>query len=166
MPSHDFSLAFRTFRRQPLFSMLVVAILALGIGATTAIFSIVDGVLLRPLPFASPDRLVELWESNPEMGWDRNPAAPANVLDWQEQNRTFLGIAGYAGGAGEFVLSDPKEPEIVRGQLATANLFDVLEVRPILGRSFRPEEDWAGEETVIVLSHGFWQRRFGGDPEI
>lgn len=166
MESQDLRRTFRNLARKPLFTAMVVLMLSLGLGTTTAIFSILDGVLLRPLPLREPERLVALWEHNPEMGWEQSPVAPANYLDWAAQSRRFEGMAAYAGGGGDFLLTDSSRPEIVRGQIVTASFFDVLGVAPAVGRSFRPEETWKGEQSAVVLSHAFWQRRFAADPEI
>jgi len=161
--SQDLRRTFRNLARKPLFTAMVVLMLTLGLGTTTAIFTIVSGVLLRPLPVRDPERLVAFWENNPQMGWEQSPVAAANYLDWAEQGRSFEGIAAYSGGGSDYLLSDSANPEIVRGQLATANFFDVLGVAPAAGRSFRPEETWKGEQSVVILSDAFWHRRFAAD---
>ncbi len=155
--------AFRGLARQPGYAAVAVLTLALGLGASTAIFTVVNAVLLRSLPFAGPDRLVYLRESKlpqlPEFS-----VSPGNFLAWQAQNGTFEAMAAYGGGS--FNLTGTGEPERLAGDRATANLFGLLGIRPVLGRNFRPDEDTAGGPPVVLLSHGLWQRRFGGDPGI
>ena len=163
---HDLKFALRSFVHQPAYSLVAIAVLALGIGATTAIFSVVNAVLLRPLPFHQPEQLVEIWEKNPERNWTKTQAAPANYLDWKEQARSFQGMASYADWADDLILSSSGEPEHLTGVRVSGEFFDVLGVKPILGRSFRPEETWTTGEATVLLSHALWQRRFGGDPGV
>ncbi len=154
----------RVLARGPVFTVVAILTLALGIGANTAIFSIVDAVLLRPLPFAEPDRLVMLWETAKSTGEDQVPVAPADYFDWQAGSRELEAMAAFHPWS--FNLTGANEPERIPGAVATANLFEVLGKRPQLGRGFRPEEDRPGGPAVVLLSHGLWQRRFGGDPKI
>ncbi|HSO75690.1 MAG TPA: ABC transporter permease [Blastocatellia bacterium] len=162
----------RMLRKNPGFTLVAVMTLALGIGANTAIFSVVSGVLLRPLPYSDPGRLVQFWETNPLKGWTQATVAPANLFDWQEQNQSFEDIAAYMGsdtkdaGMSNHFLTGEGEPERVRGLHVTGNLFSVLGVSAARGRTFTPEETLAGNHRVTVLSHDLWQRRFGGDPSI
>lgn len=162
----------RMLRKNPAFTLVAVLTLALGIGANTAIFSVVSGVLLRPLPYSSPERLVQFWETNPLKGWTQATVAPANLFDWQEQNQSFEDIAAYMGsdtkeaGMSNLFLTGEGEPERVRGLHVTGNLFSVLGVSAARGRTFTPEETLAGNHRVAVLSHDLWLRRFGGDPSI
>jgi putative ABC transport system permease protein len=153
----------RTLWRAPAFSIVAVLTLAVGVGATTAIFAVVNAVVLRPLPYADSERLVRLWESNPARGWPTFSASHPNFLDWQAQARSFSGLAA-AANAG-FTLSEGGSAEIVRAFAASAEFLPVLGVTPAIGRSFRPEEDRPGGNTrVVLIAHSFWQRRFDGDP--
>jgi putative ABC transport system permease protein len=168
----DLGYGSRMLRKNPGFTLVAVLTLALGIGANTAIFSVVSGVLLRPLPYSDPGRLVQFWETNPLKGWTQATVAPANLFDWQEQNQSFEDIAAYMGsdtkdaGMSNHFLTGEGEPERVRGLHVTGNLFSVLGVSAARGRTFTPEETLAGNHRVTVLSHDLWQRRFGGDPSI
>ncbi|HKJ91742.1 MAG TPA: ABC transporter permease, partial [Longimicrobiales bacterium] len=161
----DVRFALRMLRRHPSFTVMAVLVLALGIGANAAIFSAVNAVILRPLPFRAPGRLFMLTESNPEKGWVRNNVAPANMLDWRERVAGFEGVAAYQD-EGRVVLTGGGAPQVLELAGVTGNFFDVLGVEPALGRALRPEETWQGTEPVVVLSHSAWQQRFGGDPSI
>jgi putative ABC transport system permease protein len=161
----DLRYGLRILRRNPGFAAVAVLTLALGIGANTAIFSVVNAAMLRPLPFAESDRLVRLYESNPERGWPIFSVSHPNFLDWKAQNQTFDWIAS-AGGA-NLNLGPSGEIEVIRGTVATAEFLPALGVTPALGRNFLPEEDRPGGNTrVALLTHGSWQRRFGGDPDV
>ncbi|MFQ5744452.1 MAG: ABC transporter permease [Acidobacteriota bacterium] len=160
----DFRYAVRTLWRSPGFAAVVILTAALGIGANSAIFSVVDAVLLRPLPYQDPERLVMVWDRNPERGLERSPISYANYLDWAQQNSFFEHQAAY--GHSPFNLSDGDTPERVWGLRASAGLFPALGIDPVLGRTYGPDEDRPGGERVVVLSHRLWQRRFGGDGEI
>jgi putative ABC transport system permease protein len=156
----DIRYEIRTLLNSPGFTAVAVLILALGIGANTAIFSVINSVLLRPLPFRDPERLVQLWETEAAPG--TYPFAGPDYIDWQAQNRTLEATCLYtwgsslnASGAGE-----PVSALVVRTQ---ANFFSVLGVQPALGRTFAAGEDQEGEDRVAILSYGFWQRHFGGD---
>jgi predicted permease len=157
---HDIRYGLRTLGRSPGFLAVAVLTLALGIGANTAIFSVVDALLLRPLPFRAPDQLVQLWETESAPG--NYPFAGADYLDWRSQNQTFEDMTTYtfqenfnASGAGE-----PERAVVVETQ---SNFFSMLGVEPMIGRAFLNGEDQAGRNHVAVLSYGFWQRHFGGD---
>ena len=169
---HDLRDAARQLTGRPAFTLLAVLTLALGIGANTAIFSVVHGVLLKPLPYEEPDRLVQLWETNPLRNWTEATVAPANLLDWRERNRVFEDIAWYMGsdtregGVAGYTLNEGAEAEHVEGQLVGTNFFNLLGVQPAMGRGFREEEAAPGQHRVVLLSYGFWQRRFGGRPSI
>jgi len=168
----DVRYALRTLRRNPGFTFVVILTLAVGIGAVTSMFTVVRAVLLRPLPYTQPDRLIEISETNPLKGWTHTVAAPANVADWRARNTVFTDIAGYIGvdnrGASQMqrFLSVNGEPQPVNGIATTGNLFDVLGVRPLLGRTFTWSETFDGNDRVLVLSYGAWQSVFGGDPGI
>lgn len=159
----DLRYALRTLRARPAFSLTAVLVLALGIGAGTAIFSVVETVLLRPLPYAEPDRLIYLLEQKLPQ-FPQFSVAPGNFLEWQAQNRTFDAMAAW--GSGAFNLTGSGEPERLRGMRVTWNLFDVLGVRPVSGRCFREAEDAPGALPVVILAYETWQRRFGGEPNV
>jgi putative ABC transport system permease protein len=161
----DIRYGLRLIRKNPGFSAVVVLTLAIGIGANTAIFSVVNAVMLRSLPFKDPDRLVRLNESNPERGWPIFSVSHPNFLDWRERNQTFdalaatSGISPNVGTAGQI--------EVVRGSAVTVDFLTVLGETPLIGRNFLPEEDKPGGNTrVVILTYGSWQRRFGGDPGV
>ena len=160
----DLRYAFRTLHKQPGFTLVTVLTLALGVSASTTMFSVVQAVLLRPLPYPQPDRLVEITETNPLKHWTNAVAAPANLADWQQRNTVFTGIAGY--NTSDLFLSGSGDPQRLRGLRATGNLFEVLGVRPALGRAFRREETFEGKERVAVLSFDLWQAQFLGDRHI
>jgi putative ABC transport system permease protein len=155
----------RLLARAPGFAAAAVLTVALGIGATTAMFSIVYGVLLQPLPFGEPDRLVSLWTSTPKRGLPRTYVGMANVYDWRARNHVFEAIAALRPIA-NFNLVGQGEPERLNGARVSANLFPVLRVSPLVGRVFTEDEDEIGRERVAILSYGLWQRRFGGDPAV
>ena len=158
----DIRYGFRMLLKHPGVPAVAVITLALGIGANTAIFSVVSAVMLRPLPYHNPDRLVALWESSPERGPKR--VTPANFFDWQKQNTTFAAMAPF--GFSTMTLTGDGEPEQMLGTRAGAGYFGVVGVEPILGRSFLAEEHEPGKGNVVILGHDFWQRRFGGNQEI
>src|SRR5215212_10183748 len=160
----DLRYGLRTLRKHPGFTLVAVIALALGIGANTAIFSVVNTVLLRPLPYKDPDRLVMVWEDDTKGGYPRDTPAAANYLDWRNQNQVFAGMAAMADLS--FNLTGTGDPERIDGKLVSANLFPLLGVEPQLGRAFLPEEDQPGGNHVVILSHGLWQRRFGSDVKI
>ncbi len=151
----DLRFALRMLARSPGFALVAVLTLALGIGANSAIFSVVSGVLLRPLPYAEPDALVSVW---PEGAFPRG-----GFLAFREEARSFAAVAGY-GVATELTLFDRGEPARLEGTETTANLFRVLGVDAALGRTFLAEEEEPGAERVVLLSHALWRQRFGGDP--
>jgi putative ABC transport system permease protein len=153
----------RQIAKSPGFFALAVAALALGIGANTAIFSAVEAVLLRSLPYSEPDRLMIVWEDMSYLGFANNTPAPANYLDWKAQNRVFTDMA-----ATRFVtasLTGDGQPEQLSGKKVTPNFFDVLGVQPIVGRPFTVQED-KSQSPVVMLSYNLWRRRFGGDESI
>ena len=153
----------RQIFKNPGYFAVAVSALALGIGANTAIFTAVEAVLLRPLPYFQPNRLVIVWEDSTFIGFPNNTPAPANYVDWKAQNTVFTDMAARQGSS--MSLTGGGAPEQLFGQRVTANFFDVLGMQPIIGRVFTPEEDKAKEQ-VALLSHGLWQRRFGGDTSI
>jgi putative ABC transport system permease protein len=160
----DLRYGIRTLRRSPALAAAAVITLALAIGANTAIFSAVSAVMLRPLPFADPGRLVMLWEENPDFHWVQADAAPANVLDWKEQSGAFTDVAAYPDFAGTATLTGYGEPRLLKAQPVTGNFFDVLGVRAELGRTFRDAETWVGGgPPAVLLSHRAWRDVFGAD---
>ncbi len=160
----DFRLAWRRLARSPGFTAAAALTLALGIGANTAVFSLVNAALLRPLPFPEPERLMVVWESQPSQHKDRERVSAANYLDWRRESRTFADLAAWTlWGAALTGSGKPEELTIVR---ASADLFGVLGVAPALGRGFLAEEEVQGRHRVVVLSHGTWLQRFGGDSAI
>jgi putative ABC transport system permease protein len=160
----DLRYGFRMLAKKPAFTAVAVLALALGIGANTAIFSVVNTVLLKPLPFKDPDRLMMVWEDNTKLGFPKDTPAPANFVDWRDQNQVFEDMAAIASQT--FNLTGVGEPEKLEGQRVSASFFPLLGVEPALGRSFLPEEDLPGAERVAIISNGLWQRRFGADPSI
>jgi predicted permease len=160
----DSRYALRTLRRSPALAAAAVVTLALAIGANTAIFSAVSAVMLRPLPVLEPGRLVMLWEKNPDFHWDREDAAPANMLDWREQAGVFADVAAYPDFAGTTTLTGYGEPRLLKAQPVTGNFFDVLGVRAELGRTLRDAETWEGSGSpAAVLSYRAWRDVFGAD---
>src|SRR6185369_2556758 len=160
----DLRYAIRTLVNKPGFTAVVVITLALGIGANTAIFSVVNGVLLQPLPFKDSHRLVSVMEFNPKSFKEPIGASFPDFKDWAEQNQVFQHIAAFMGQSLALIGAD--EPSRVRGQSVSAAFFTMLGTEPLLGRTFLAEEEQPGRSKVLVLSQGFWQRRFGGDPGI
>jgi putative ABC transport system permease protein len=156
----DLRFAFRSLLKRPGFAAIAVITLALGIGGSTAIFTVVDAALLRGLPYKSPERLVHLWEKTPQDAFSKREFSYPDYQDYQ-QNNVFEGLAAYTGG--RVLLSGEGEPESVGGPRVNANFFNVLGVDPILGRTFQAGEDQQNGPKVVVLSYGLWQRRFGGD---
>ncbi len=154
----------RQLARSPGFTVVAVLTLALGIGANTAIFSVVNAVLLRPLPHPEPERLTMVWLDNRNEGWPEDLTSYPTYLDWRSQNRSFEDLAAFTPS--EASLSGDGEPERVRSAVVSASYFSVLRVQPAQGRVFRPEEEVPGAEPVVVLSAGLWQRRFAGRPDI
>jgi putative ABC transport system permease protein len=160
----DLRYAGRMQLKNPAFTIVAVIALALGIGANTAIFSVVNTVLLRPLPYKDPERLVMVWEDASKQGYPRDTPAAANFVDWRDQNTTFEGMAAIADQS--FNLTGSGDPERLEGRRVSANLFPLLGVDPQIGRTFTSAEDQPGSDHVVLLSHALWQRRFGGDNNI
>src|SRR5262245_10945357 len=162
----DLRYGVRMLLKNPGFTLIAVMTLTLGIGANTAIFSVVNATLLRPLPYKNPDRILMIWGTNPGgFGWrGKSGFSAPNFLDYQQQNQVFERMATF--NSDRFTLSGADNPETIRGGLVTAEFFDVLAVQPILGRTFLPEEAQAGQEHVAMLNYNFWRRRFESDPKI
>jgi putative ABC transport system permease protein len=160
----DFRYSLRMLAKNPGFTFIAVLTLALGIGANTAIFSVVNAVLLRPLPFPEPDRLVDLWHTPPQTSFPGIPifaVSPANFLDWRSRSHAFEGMSAY--GFGRYTLTGSGHPEAVRMVAATSGLFSILRAKPLLGRTFLEEEDSPGRDHEVILSYKFWRDRFDGD---
>src|SRR6202790_2113922 len=165
--TRDLRYAFRSLWKDRGFATMAVLSLAVGIGANTAIFSVVNGVLLRPLDFPAPDQLVRVWHVPPAKsfpGMATFSVSAANYLDWERQNHVFEGMAIYSFHG--FTLTGSDKPEQVDACAATSGFFSTLGVQPMLGRVFLPEEDQPGRSNVVVLSHRFWQEHFGSSPGI
>jgi putative ABC transport system permease protein len=160
----DIRYGFRMLLKRPSFTLIVVLTLALGIGANTTIFSVLDAVLLNPLPYKDPARLMVVWETNKQLGpemWNRNEAAMGNFLDWRSRNQVFDQLAALVDSTVN--LAGAGEPEKLQGYVVTTNFFQLLGVQPMLGRAFLPEEEKPGTPDVVILSHDLWQRLFNAD---
>ncbi len=155
----DLRFSLRWFARAPGFALVAVGALALGIGADTAIFSVVNGVLLQPIPYPEPDRLVAVYER--ASGFDQGAIAYPNFLDWRRENRSFRGIAAFRNN--DFNFTGSGRPVHLSGEYVSAGFFPVLGVKPLLGRSFSPEEDRRGAGGVVILGYGLWKGRFQAD---
>ena len=160
----DLRFAIRTLVSRPAFTVIAVMTIALGIGANVAIFSVVNAVLWRPLPYPHPERLMMVWVDNPRQGFDKDVASYPVFLDWRTQSRSFDRLAAYFRAS--VSLTGAGDPVQLRGSVVTATFFPTLNVMPAFGRWFVEEEAAAGRERVVILSHGLWQSRFGSDPAI
>jgi putative ABC transport system permease protein len=150
--------------KRPGFTAIVVVVLALGIGTNTALFSVVNAVLLRPVPWKDPERIVNIWETNLKSGENRALVSAVNFLEWREQSDLFEHVAGW-----RFLylnLTGRGEAERIQGLTVSPDYFTLLGVKAALGRTFIAEEEQPGHDKVVVLSHGLWQRRFGSDPNL
>jgi len=158
----DIRYGVRMLLKSPSFSIVATIALALGIGANTAIFSVVNAVLLRPLPFPNPERLMAVWESDQTRGVVRGSYSYPNFFDLRDQNHSFDQVASYHQS--DFIMTGRGEPARLQGEVVTANLFQVLGVAPILGRTFLPNEDKPGETgRVVILSQTLFQHHFNSD---
>ena len=160
----DLKFSARSLLKRPALTIIAVLTLAVGIGANSAIFSVVNALLIKPLPFPELHRVVAIWENQPTRGVARNESAIANFIDWRSQNQTFEQMGFYRFWNTN--LTGGETPERVQGFLVTANFLDVLGVKPVLGRGFAADEDQPGKDPVAILSQPLWQNRFGGDPSI
>jgi putative ABC transport system permease protein len=161
----DLRYGLRSLRKTPGFTLTAVIALALGIGTNSAIFSVINGVLLRSLSYTDPQRLVVLWERNASLNRDRNVVAAANFFDWQKQSTSFENMVA-VWDARANLTDNVAEPTEVKAQLVSEPFFCTLGVQPIIGRLFNAEEDRAGNDLVVILSHRLWQNRFGADPAV
>ena len=160
----DLKLAIRTLRRSAGFALVAVITLALGIGANTAAFSVIDAVLLRPLPYPRSDSLVQIYETDTSRGITHGPVSPYNFADWERQDGAFEHMAAYEYESFSYLAGNTAER--MSGVLVTANFFRVLGIAPALGRDFELDEDSPGKPHTAILSYGAWQRRFGGRGDI
>ncbi|MGI8432889.1 MAG: ABC transporter permease [Chthoniobacterales bacterium] len=156
----DLRYALRLLWKSPGFSLIAIATLALGIGANTAIFSVVNAVLLRPLPFPRPEKLLSLWELNPQKGQEHQQVSAADFADWEKQTRTLASVAAYSNW--NYNLTGGEEARRLNTVLVSAKFFQTLGAQPEVGRTLLPADDVEGKDNVVVLSHAFWQSRFGG----
>jgi putative ABC transport system permease protein len=161
---HDFRYAFRLLRKAPGFALAAVLTLALGMSANTVMFSVLNTVLLRPLPYPQANRLVQIWETDARRGDMHNVVSPYNFLDWRAQSQSFEQMATYEYNS--VVLTGQKAPARLSALFVTASFFDVMKVSPLKGRTFLLDEDQPGKPRAAVLSYGAWQRHFGGDKDI
>src|SRR5438094_9236381 len=164
MLAQDLRYAVRTLRRSPGFTVIATLTVAIGVGANTAIFSIVNAVLLRPLPFPRAEELLLVTQTDRQTKQVLGTGSPANFLDWRVRNRAFAGMAGFKGIS--LILSDGDHPERLDGAMVNVNFFDVLEVAPAIGRSFGEADERPGAPLVAVLSHGSWRMRFAGRSDV
>ena len=164
--AQDLRYSARMLRKNPGFTLVAVLTLALGIGANTAIFSVVHAVLLKALPYPQADRLVMVYEDVrlPNYQNRKNEPSPGNFSDWSSQNTVFETMAAYRNRS--FNLTGEGEPARVEGELVTSAFFSTLQTTPVLGRAFAPEEDRSGNSHVVVMSDGLWNSRFGSDAQI
>src|ERR671920_2390590 len=160
----DVRYGFRMLRKSPGVTLAAVVSLALGIGANTAIFSVVNSILLKSLPYDEPDRVVLLWGDSPSQGNHRNQVSATDVDDWRRENKVFEEVSTFGDWSATFLGAG--EPERVPGTQVGDGFFRVMRGTPMLGRVFLPEEQEEGRDNVIVLGHGLWQRRFGSDPSV
>jgi predicted permease len=161
---HDAVFGFRQLLKNPGFTFVAIFTLALGIGANSAIFSFVSGTLLRPLPYRDPDRLVQLWSSEPQRGWWKNIVSAGDFTDWKNRNHSFEDMAGYIDATSNF--SAGQQAIVLPGLAVTSNFFSVLGVVPQVGQPFRPGDDLPGAPHVALISRSLWFQRFGSDPQI
>jgi predicted permease len=163
----DLRYGVRVLLKSPIFTLVAVLSLALGIGANTAIFSVVNGLLLRPLPYPDPERIVQVWHTPPQEsfpGMNKFSVSPANYLDWKEQSKSFEQMAAY-GDAG-FSLTTGGDPMPISGAMVSSEFFGALRSEPILGRTFSREEEQPGRSRVVIISNGLWQRAYGSNPNL
>jgi putative ABC transport system permease protein len=160
----DIHYGVRSLLKRPGFTAIAVITLALGIGANTAIFSVVNTLLLRPLPFKEPARLVQVWEANYKRGRNTMDVSYPNFADWRDQNQVFEQIAAYSDKT--FNLTDAGEPERIQGEIVSPSIFPLLGIKPVLGRVLLPEEDHPNKVFSVVMSERLWRRRFNSDPQI
>ncbi|MBD0327184.1 MAG: ABC transporter permease, partial [Pyrinomonadaceae bacterium] len=160
----DVRYGMRMLVKSPGVTAIAVLAIALGVGANTAIFSVVNAVILRPLPFSQPERLVRVFGTNVKKGASSNPTSYLNFSDWRDHSRSFEQMAAYSEGSA--ALTGEGTPEQIEGATISASIFPMLGVQPVMGRTFTAEEEQPGKTHVVVISEGLWRRRFGADPKI
>src|SRR5258708_3445886 len=160
--SQDLRYAIRMFLKSPGFAAIAVLTLALGIGATAALFSVVNGVLLNPLPYPHSEQLVAFYQKTP--GVDQGPAVYLNFLDWQRDTQTFSSMAIYRNQ--DYNVTGATKAERLTGYMISAGFFSTLGVQPVLGRTFRSDDDQVGAAPVVILGGGLWRRKFGSSPDV
>jgi putative ABC transport system permease protein len=160
----DIRYGIRSLAKRPALTIIAVITLAVGIGANSAIFSTINALLLKPLPFPDQERIVAIWDNVPSRGVERNEVAIANYLDWTAQSKSFEQLGLYTWWSTNLTGSD--SPERVQGFLVTTNFLDITGVKPMMGRGFSPDQNQPGKDAVVVLTYSLWQRRFGADPNI
>ena len=158
----DLRYGLRILLKSPAFTAIAVLTLAIGIGANTAIFSVINGVLLNPLPFPEPNRMVMLYDQS--QAFNQMSVSYLNFQDWRRNSKSFEHMAAFRPD--DFNLTQVEEPDHVEGELVSSDFFATLGIAPEMGRAFTASEDRAGGAPVVVISHGAWMRRFGGDPNI
>src|ERR1035437_426741 len=161
----DLRYGLRQLRKSPGFTLVAVLTLALGIGANTAIFSVVNAVLLRPVPYPDANRLLLLWSSAPSQGLPMFSSSPADYRVWRSDNHSFQDMGAFSNGGISMSL-EGHTPEVLTSASITASLFPTLGVQPVLGHSFTDRNQQWGEHRVAILSYGLWERSFGGDPNV
>ncbi|MEP6777813.1 MAG: ABC transporter permease, partial [Chthoniobacterales bacterium] len=161
---HELRFALRMLLKSPAFTILAIATLALGIGANTAVLSIVNALLLRPLPYKNPQQVVLLWEQFSLQGLDRIPVSAPEFLDYEKQTHSYEQIAAF--DYADMNLTGGEMPERIQGAVVTPSLFPLLGVEPIAGRVFAPDERGIGHDDVVVISERLWQRRFDRQPNV
>src|SRR5262249_53350684 len=160
----DFRYALRTLGKTPLLTMMIVLSLAIGIGANSAIFSVVNALLLSPLPYPQPERLAAVWLHSPGVGILRDWPSPGQYDDLQHENHSFDAMS--ISRLGNFALTGRERPELLDGMRTSSSLFGLLGAHAMLGRLLLPEDDFPGKPQVAVISYGLWQRLFSSDPQI
>jgi len=160
----DLRFAGRVLRKNSGFTLVAVLTLALGIGATSGILALVNAVLIRPVPFSDPDRVVLVWETQPKRNNKTRLATLADFLDWRDRNHVFQEMSAWVPWSA--TITGQSEPEELVGARASTNFFDLLGVKAAVGRSFLPDEEQPGHDQVVMLSHRLWKRRFGADPNV
>jgi putative ABC transport system permease protein len=160
----DIRYALRALRRSAALTIVIVASLAIGIGANTAVFSVVNALLIKPLPYPDADRLAVLWLRSPGINIPQDWPSPGQYIDIQNENRSFEATSISLGRTGTLLGLD--EPQYAEALQTSSSLFPLLGAKPLYGRLLRPDEDKPGQPAVLILSHGFWRRSFGGDPNV
>ena len=161
---HDLRYGWRMLRRNPGFAIVAVLTLAIGIGANAAIFSVINTILIQPLPFFQPNRIAVVFDTDPNRNVPRGMVSAAEFLDWQDMNHVFKSMSGFRPSL--VTLTGNGEPEQNYGVQVSGNFFRLLGVKPALGRDFLPDEEIPGHEQVVMLGYPLWQRRYAGDPQI